>query len=732
MKETVLPLSTLGAYGADARALLARHQERLEPLIGRIVERFYDGLMLRTTTAPVLALLTAPELVHLRQAQATYLARILAPDLSCTEHHRMAVNIGQRHANVGLSQGVLSDASLLYSRVLAELIGRDTPELEALHVVLNQRLQHDLIAQLDGYAQWEHSRLALLEDLVLLGYEATHVLDYIQQVLKALRERADLAGVALGGIRNGNYRHLLTVGTVLYDRNDPTYGRLEEGEGDEAGYPTIDAPHLQRTWFEERPMIVPSVARSGDDQFDAATRQRCLDLGLRSVGLWPTRSLQGAPDACLFLFSRWPGHFGQPSQRRFWQRLADQIGMTMDNLVRHGGGGRRRHRLSDGLRFRHWLAQGRVTMFYQPIVDPRRRKVQRVEALARLQDPSGRILTPDRFLAAYGTTQLTDLFELSLARVIEDMRSQPALTGLSVSVNLPTEVMRQTDWLRGLPERVTRLGGEPSRIGLEILESALSDDPALLDVLAQLREAGFSILLDDVGAGESSLLRLATLPITGIKIDQSFVRPLQQDFEKLDFILTLMLLAQQRGLDCVAEGAETPEIVDMLGSLDRVLLQGYGVARPMPLSDLVAWISAWEADPAGGGAAFPSTLYGWYSRHVSRQFVVRQALCTVPDLIDATTLFDGDQCALHALLIDRFGGDPDLIDAHRCWHQDYALFTDLSCRIRDGQGDPDSLAQAMQRSRQQLRRLVRSKIEAAAQQTSDGLSAPASTDPAPR
>jgi len=711
MKEPVLPLSTLGAYGADARVLLARHQERLGPLIDRIVERFYEGLMVRTTTAPVLALLTGPELVHLRQAQADYLRRILAPELNCADHHRMAVGVGQRHANVGLSQGVLGDASLLYSRVLAELIGRDTPELDALHVVLNQRLQHDLIAQLDGYAQWEHGRLALLEDLVLLGYEATHVLDYTQQVLKALHERADLAGVALGGIRNGNYRHLLTVGTVLYDRQDPSRRGVEEHESDEAGYPTIDAPHLQRAWFEERPMIVPSVARSGDDQFDAITRQHCLDLGLRSVGLWPTRSLQGAPDACLFLFSHWPGHFGQPSQRRFWQRLADQIGMTMDNLIRHGGGGRRRHRLSDGLRFRHWLAQGRVTMFYQPIVDPRRRKVLRVEALARLQDPTGCILTPDRFLAAYGTTQLTDLFELSLARVIEDMNSRPSLAGLSFSVNLPTEVMRQTDWLRSLPERVHRLGGDPARIALEILESALSDDPVLLDVLALLRQSGFSILLDDVGAGESSLLRLATLPITGIKIDQSFVRPLQQDFEKLDFILTLMLLAQQRGLDCVAEGAETPEIVDMLGSLDRVLLQGYGIARPMPLTELMPWISAWEGGEGASCASFPSTLYGWYSRHVSRQFVVRQALCTVPDLIDASTLVDGDQCALHTLLIERFGSDEELIEAHRRWHRDYAHFTELSCRIRDGSGDPDSLGQAMQQSRQQLRLLVRSKIE---------------------
>jgi EAL domain-containing protein (putative c-di-GMP-specific phosphodiesterase class I) len=729
MKETVLPLSTLGAYGADARALLARQQARLGPLIDRIVERFYDGLMVRATTAPLLALLTDAELAHLRQAQADYLRRILAPDLNCAEHHRMAVGIGQRHANVGLSQAVLSDASLLYSRVLAELIGRDTPELEALHVVLNQRLQHDLIAQLDGYTQWEHARLALLEDLVLLGYEATHVLDYTQQALKALHERADLAGVALGGIRNGNYRHLLTVGTVLYDRNDPACQRDEEGEADEPGYPTIEAPHLQRTWFEERPLIVPSVARSGDDQFDAVTRQHCLDLGLRSVGLWPTRSLQGAPDACLFLFSRWPGHFGQPGQRRFWQRLADQIGMTMDNLVRHGGGGRRRHRLSDGLRFRHWLAQGRVTMFYQPIVDPRRRKVLRVEALARLQDPAGRVLTPDRFLAAYGTLQLTDLFELSLTRVIEDMKARPSLAGLSFSVNLPTEVMRQTEWLRSLPERVQRLGGEPSRIGLEILESALSDDPALLEVLALLRQAGFSILLDDVGAGESSLLRLATLPITGIKIDQGFVRPLQQDFDKLDFILTLLLLAQQRGLDCVAEGAESPEIVDMLGSLDRVLLQGYGIARPMPPGDLADWVGTWEAE---AGPAFPSTLYGWYSRHVSRQFVVRQALCTVPDLIDVTTLVDGEQCALHALLIERFAADSDLIEAHRCWHQDYARFTDLSCRIRDGQGDPDSLNQAMHWSRQQLKGLVQSKLAGTAAAATAALSPPASIAPAPR
>ena len=132
------------------------------------------------------------------------------------------------------------------------------------------------------------------------------------------------------------------------------------------------------------------------------------------------------------------------------------------------------------------------------------------------------------------------------------------------------------------------MGATPQRISLEILESALSDDKQIKTALHTLKEAGYSILLDDVGAGESSLLRLATLPVTGIKIDQSFVRSLQHNFEYLDFILTLRSLAAQRGLKCIAEGVETLAQLDFLRGHDCDEVQGFLLGRPMPANQFTA------------------------------------------------------------------------------------------------------------------------------------------------
>ncbi|MEX8497379.1 EAL domain-containing protein [Leptothrix ochracea] len=683
------------AYGPQASALLRDFEPSLGAFVAHVVELFYRRLMTKPEAAKVLHLLTPSEMVHLREGQRRHLEAILAPDLTAEEHHRIAVSVGMRHVNVGLSLGMLSDASLLYAQTIGEgLVAEDPAVLQShlpLHLVLNQRFQHDLIGQLDAFAQWEHARLALLEDVVMLGYEASHVLDYVQQVLATVHDQGEIAGVALGGIRNGTYRHLLATGQVLYD-----------AEG--GVYPTVAAPYLQQAWFDEKPLIIPSVAQT--DVLTPELQAECERLGARSMGLWPTRSAQGAPDACLFVFSRWPGHFANPTQQRYWQRLADQIGMTMEGLARHGG--KRRHRLSDGLHYRHLLAQGRVKMHYQPIVDPRQQRVVKVEALARLQNGAGddaSIISPDKFLAAFGATQLLDLFEATLAKSIEDM-ARPELAGVHASVNLPTEVMRQTDWLLSLPERVARLGGDPQRIGFEIIESALTDDPLMLDALRALRDAGFSILLDDVGSGESSLLRLATLPITGIKIDQSFVRPLQSNFDKLDFILTLALLAEQRGLDCVAEGVETAGIYDMLGSLDRLLLQGYAIARPMRAADLGAWMATFERRPA---PIFPNSLHGWYSRHVARLFVMRQALTTLSDVIDVSSLSDATCCPLHTILA-RLGGDEALEAEHIAWHRDYACFTTMAREAAGRDDGRDQLRLAMDASKQRLRRLVQSKV----------------------
>jgi hypothetical protein len=200
-------------------------------------------------------------------------------------------------------------------------------------------------------------------------------------------------------------------------------------------------------------------------------------------------------------------------------------------------------------------------------------------------------------------------------------------------------------------------------------------------------------------------LRLATLPVSGIKIDQSFVRSLQHNFEYLDFILTLRSLAAQRGLKCVAEGVETDAIVDTLGSVNGLQFQGYALARPMPGLALRSWMSrAEEGMPLG---PFPRSLYGWYCRHVDRFISIRNGLDVISDLISIDFLKDAERCPLHSI-IPMIGGDKQIEEAHRQWHANYARFTQM---VQNGTR-PSELWQAMEICKLELRSLIENKLSA--------------------
>lgn len=366
---------------------------------------------------------------------------------------------------------------------------------------------------------------------------------------------------------------------------------------------------------------------------------------------------------------------------------------------------KRQNRVSDGVCFRKLLAKQQVEMHYQPIIDPDSGKTVKVEALARLKD-GDRIIPPGMFLPAFGANQLRELFEIGLSRVQNDIARFPDHPFVC-SINLPPEAMSDLEWLKALPDYLLSAGATPQRICLEILESTLHDEKEVLSQMFSLQEAGYAILLDDVGAGESSLLRIVNLPVSGIKIDQSFVRSLQHSFENLDLILSLRFLALQRGLECVAEGVESREIIDVFSSMNggRSLLQGYAFSKPLPLPELARWLL--EDKQRQPLPQTPDTLYGWYSRHVERLFTMRNALYTISDLISIDQLQDAEQCPLHAV-ITHVGGDAELTEAHYEWHQ---MYGDFASRVQAGQRVQE-LWQAMEASKLKLRKLIEQKIRA--------------------
>ena len=107
---------------------------------------------------------------------------------------------------------------------------------------------------------------------------------------------------------------------------------------------------------------------------------------------------------------------------------------------------------------------------------------------------------------------------------------------------------------------------------------------------------GVSFALDDFGTGYSSLTYLRRLPTSLIKIDQSFVRDMLDDPDDLAIVVGVIALAKSFKLDVIAEGVETVEHGTRLLALGCELAQGYGIAKPMPASEIPAWVHDWKPD----------------------------------------------------------------------------------------------------------------------------------------
>ena len=139
----------------------------------------------------------------------------------------------------------------------------------------------------------------------------------------------------------------------------------------------------------------------------------------------------------------------------------------------------------------------------------------------------------------------------------------------------------------------------PQCLELEVLETSALDDIAWVSqVIAECQQMGVMFALDDFGTGYSSLTYLKRLPVSQLKIDQSFVRDMLDDPDDLAILQGVIGLAIAFKRQVIAEGVETVAHGAALLRLGCELGQGYGIARPMPAADLPGWVASWRPDPS--------------------------------------------------------------------------------------------------------------------------------------
>ncbi|MFP5394510.1 MAG: EAL domain-containing protein, partial [Gammaproteobacteria bacterium] len=135
---------------------------------------------------------------------------------------------------------------------------------------------------------------------------------------------------------------------------------------------------------------------------------------------------------------------------------------------------------------------------------------------------------------------------------------------------------------------------------LEIVESdALGDPEKALEVMQSLADLGVELSIDDFGTGYSSLAYLDRLPVDEVKIDQSFVFRLEKEAGDATIVRATVALAHELGLRVVAEGVESELATRLVTDMGCDLLQGFGLARPMPAGDVLGWLGRRRTHLAG-------------------------------------------------------------------------------------------------------------------------------------
>ena len=246
----------------------------------------------------------------------------------------------------------------------------------------------------------------------------------------------------------------------------------------------------------------------------------------------------------------------------------------------------RRRLLVDGA-IRDALRDGELVPMFQPIVLLADGTLSGYEALVRWIRSDGTTVEPGAFLpVAERTSLITEIDLVILRRSVEALRSLPSQ--LTIAVNVSAASLARVDYADQAIEILTASGIDPTRLHLEVTETAvLHVTDRVRTTMQRLADAGASWFMDDFGTGYSSISHLRDLPISGLKLDRSFTSGIAEGSEDSTsdrLAQALQGLAVGLGLDTVAEGVETREQADHLAAYGWVHGQGwlYGKAAPLP------------------------------------------------------------------------------------------------------------------------------------------------------
>lgn len=238
------------------------------------------------------------------------------------------------------------------------------------------------------------------------------------------------------------------------------------------------------------------------------------------------------------------------------------------------------------------LERNEFVPFYQPKIDLLTGSVIGAEALARWNSDKYGLIGPAEFIPLFEQNELLEnLTEQIFVRVACDIHeNRNAWDHLKFSINLPPTMLLDISLPKVINQYLEGKNVDSSMICLEVTETGILEfDQVTLEVLSRLRLAGFDLAIDDFGTGAANISNLRMFPYTELKIDQSFVGNIITDAFSAETVRASISLARQLGMRIVAEGVETVEIFNNLKAKGIDQAQGYFIAKPMPVDEIVVY-----------------------------------------------------------------------------------------------------------------------------------------------
>jgi diguanylate cyclase (GGDEF)-like protein len=241
---------------------------------------------------------------------------------------------------------------------------------------------------------------------------------------------------------------------------------------------------------------------------------------------------------------------------------------------------------------RRVIERHQLRLYFQPLIDLKTGQIERFEALLRWKHPDRGIIMPDQFMPIAEETGL--IFALDEWVVGEACRwwkrwhgmlngSSDQVQDLRMNLNLsPRHFGRHINLAERLVDIIHGEGLQPDLFGLELTENAiLTFRNETTTALHALKDAGFSLYLDDFGKGYSSLSYLHSFPFDMVKIDRQFIIRMQNEGPEREIVQAILALAGKLNLGVVAEGIETAAQMEIVRDLGCDLAQGFFISKPV-------------------------------------------------------------------------------------------------------------------------------------------------------